>query len=157
MSNEPIADTTVVETLLRHLEESKQHLLDAVSQVTAQEFAWEAPGGDSIRRTLEKAADDLTFFYGWLVTRARGLRPIPCLHSAEFSSVLEASIGLQVAHRRLVGMLHDLHPDELDHLVGEEGKELLSLGRVLELAAQHWRDTAARSGALRQAFRERQP
>ena len=157
MSDQSAAAAQAVETVLRNMEEAKQHLLDTVAQVMDQEFAWQAPAGGSIKETLEKAADDLTFFYGWLVTRARGLRPIPCLHTAEFLSIREASIGLQVAHRRLASMLHDLRPEELECLLSDEGKEPLSLGRILEMAAQNYRDCAARVQDLRRTFQETQP
>ncbi len=147
-------ELTLVETLLRSLEESKQRLLDALTPLTDQEFAWQGPAGGSIKGTLEKAADDLTFFYGWLVTRVRGLRPIPCLRTAEFFSLREAAVGLQVAHRRLVNMLHDLRPEELERHVEGQDQQPLSLARILEMAAQHYQDCTARVEALRQAFRE---
>jgi hypothetical protein len=154
MNDNPVSSVQAVEALLRSLEEAKQHLLDIVAQLTDQEFAWQTPAGDSVQETLEKASDDLAFSYAWLVTRVRGLRPIPCLRSAEFSSIQEASMSLQVAHLRLGNMLHDLQPQELGHLAEQEEAEPLSLGHILEMAVQHYRDWAARVEDLRQAFRE---
>jgi len=148
-------EAQAVETLLRHLEEGQQHLLDVVAQVTDQEFAWQA-GGDSIKQTLEKAADDINFLYGWLVTRARGLPPIPCLHPADFLSIREAAVALQIAHRRFTGRLHDLRPEELETMVGDEGQEPLSLREVLERAATHYRQRAEAVQRLRQAFQGRE-
>ena len=143
-----------IEPLLRDLEEGKQRLLDAVAQVTEAEFAWQPPQGDSIKRTLEKAADDVNFHYGWLVTRVRGLRPIPCLQPADFLSIREASISLQVVHRRFANLLHDLRPEELERTVNDEGQEPLTLRGVLEQAAAHYRQRAAAVERLRQAFQE---
>jgi hypothetical protein len=157
MRDQPPGETEAVEALLRDLEEAKQRLLDIVAQVTDQEFVWQSPAGDSIKQTLEKAADDINFFYGWLVTRARGLAPIPCLQPADFLSIREAAVVLQVVHRRFANRLHDLRPEELETIVSDEGLEPRSLREVLAGAAAHYRQRAEAVQRLRQAFREAQP
>lgn len=154
MTHEGPATVQAVEALFRDLEDAKQRLLAVVALVTEEEFAWPPPEGDSIQRTLEKAADDVNFFYGWLVTRIRGLPPIPCLHPADFLSLREASTALQVVHRRFSNMLHDLRPEELERTVSDEGEEPLSLRSILELAAAHYRQRAEQVERLRQAFKE---
>ena len=77
MTDQPQAGNKAIEALLRDLEEAKEGLFGVVSQVTDPEFAWEPPAGDSIKQTLDKTANDISFFYGWLVIRVRGLPLFP--------------------------------------------------------------------------------
>jgi len=150
------ADSQAVEPLLRDIEEAKQALLDACAQVTDEEFAWEMPQGQSIKGALEKAADDINFFYAMLVARALGLPPLPCLRNAEFLSIREAIMAIQVVHRRFTNLLHDLRPEALARTAQAQSGSMVSLRRVLEMTAQHYRSQAVQVQRLRDSFLEAQ-
>lgn len=154
MNEETAAETRAVEALLRDIEEAKQALLDACAQVTDEEFNWNLPQGQSIKGTLEKTADDINFFYATLIARALGLPPIPCLRNADFLSIREAIMALQVVHRRLTNLLHDLRPEDLAKTAEAESGAMISLRQALGMTANHYRSQAAQVGRLREAFRE---
>ena len=154
MSEEAMAGTEAVEPPLRDIEEAKQALIDACAQVSDEEFTWAPPQGHSIRATLEKAADEVSFFYATLIARARGRPPLPCMQSADFLSIREAVIALQVVHRRFSNLLHDLRPQDLARTAQAESGATVSLRQALEMAAQHYRSQAAQVQRLRAAFQE---
>ena len=58
--------------------------------------------------------DEVNFYYGRLVARALNLPQPPCMANADFMSLREAAMSLQVAHRRFGNLLHDVLPDDLD-------------------------------------------
>lgn len=157
MDEEVAADIRAVEALLQDIEEAKQALLDACAQVTDEEFDWKLPQGQSIKGTLEKTVDDINFFYATLIARALGLPPIPCLRNADFLSIREAVIALQVVHRRLTNPLHDLRPEDLAKTAQVESGAMISLRQALEMTANHYRSQTAQVQRLREAFQEAQP
>ena len=61
---------------------------------------------------------------------------------------------LQITHRRFANLLHDLRPEELERTVSNEDQEPLSLRRVLEMAASHYRQQTEALESLRQTFKE---
>ncbi|MFQ6019891.1 MAG: DinB family protein [Dehalococcoidia bacterium] len=141
--------------ILRDLEEAQQRFMMMVTQVTDAEFAWQPPDGDSIKRTLERAADEVNFGYGRLVARMLELASTACIPTAEFLSSREASVALQVAYRRFVNLLHDLRPQDLDRTV-EDGPRTANLRGALATAAQHYRRQAKQVERLRAAWEEAQ-
>ena len=151
MREDSVADAGLLHSLLQGLEEAKQRLVDTMTQVTDEEFEWQGPDGQSIRQVLEKAVDDVNFFYGWLVGRVRGRPPLPCIQPADFLSIREAMMGLQVAHRRFTNQLHDLTPADLERTATHEEAGTFSLHQVLEMATEHYLQRAQQVEHLRRA------
>lgn len=113
--------------------------MEAVEQVAPEEFERERQGGDSVKRTLERAVDDVNFYYGRLVAKAMSLPQPPYMETATFSSLREAMISLQLAHRRFSNLLHDLRGEDLNRRTGLESASEFTLGQVLETAAAHYK------------------
>jgi hypothetical protein len=88
---------------------------------------------------LERTVDDLNFYYGRLAARALSLPQPPCMQRAEFMSLREATISLQVAHRRFSNLLHDLIPRDLERTAVDQEHGTYTLKQVLEMAAAHYR------------------
>ncbi len=128
-----------MEDLLRRLEEARLDLMDALGACASHQFQREGADGESIKRALERTADDLNFYYGRLVARAISLPQPPCLQGAEFASLREATVSLQVAHRRFANLLHDLTPADLERAATEGKQGPYTLRQVLELTAAHYR------------------
>lgn len=156
MSEGDVAEVAAVTALLRDLEEAQQRLMAAVEQVTDAEFAWQPQQGDSIKRTLERAADEVNFGYGRPAARILGLASTACTAAAEFLSIREAAIALQVAYRRFANLLHDLRPQDLQRATGQDDPQAADLGGVLASAAQHYRQRAEQVERLRSAWSEAQ-
>ncbi len=136
---EKATPTTELEDLLRRLEEARQALMAALEACDPDHFDREITDAGSIKRALERTSDDLNFYYGRLVARAISLPQPPCLQTAEFGSLREASVALQVAHRRFGNLLHDLVPADLERAAEDPGHGSHTLRQVLEMAAAHYR------------------
>lgn len=127
-----------VEELLKRLEEARASLTAALEDAGPDQFAVETNGGKSIKRTLERTADDLNFYYGRLVGRAMALPQPPCLQKAEFSSLREATTSLQVAHRRFANLLHDLIPSDLERQASDPELGSYTMRQILKMATAHY-------------------
>ena len=132
------APTLEVEELLRRLEDARSSLTTVLKDAEPIQFAPEADGGESLKRTLERTADDLNFYYGRLVARAMSLPQPPCLQKADFSSLREATMSLQVAHRRFANLLHDLVSGDLDRQASDPELGSYTMRQILEMATAHY-------------------
>ncbi len=142
--------STVAEELdgvLGRLQEGLETLMEAIEEATPEEFGRERQGGDSAKRILERAVDDVNFYYGRLVAKAVSLPP-PYMETADFSSLREAMMSLQLAHRRFSNLLHDLRAEDLNRRTGPGSTSEYTLGQVLETAAAHY---ALRAEQIRNA------
>jgi hypothetical protein len=90
-----------------------------------------------VKRTLERAVDEVNFYYGGLAARALNLPQPPCISSADFMSLREASMSLQVAHRRFGNLLHNVIPDDLERTAGDDHASY-TLKQILEMAVAHY-------------------
>ncbi|HEU4759084.1 MAG TPA: DinB family protein [Dehalococcoidia bacterium] len=139
MTEEVSSPATEMEGILRRLEEARQALMTAVEGCEAEHFEWEAAEEESVKRVLERTSDDLNFYYGRLAARAVSLPQPPCLLTAEFGSLREAAVALQVAHRRFTNLLHDLVPGDLEREAKDPEHGSYTLRQVLEMAAAQYR------------------
>lgn len=139
MADEASAPANDLEGLLRKLEEAKEALLAAIAEADAERFEQQSAEGESIKLVLERTGDDLNFYYGRLIAQAVSLPQPPCLPTADFLSLREAAMALQVAHRRLTNLLHDLVPADLEREATDEEHGPYTLRQLLELAAAHYR------------------
>jgi hypothetical protein len=128
-----------MEGILGRLQEGLETLTEAIEEATPEEFGRERQGGDSAKRVLERAVDDVNLYYGRLVAKAVSLPPPPYMETADFSSPREAMMSLQLAHRRFSDLLHDLRAEDLNRRTGLESTSEYTLGQVLETAAAHYR------------------
>ena len=134
--------STVVEELegiLSRLQEGLASLVEAIEEAAPDEFERDRRGGDSVKRVLERAVDDVNFYYGRLVAKAVSLPQPPYMESANFSSLREATTSLQLAHRRFSNLLHDLREEDLSRKTRLESTSDYTLRQVLEMAAAHYR------------------
>jgi hypothetical protein len=129
--------TAELEDLLGRLEAARSELIERVEECTPDTFAKPRADGESIKKTLERAVDEVNFYYGLLVSRALNLPQPPCMSSADFSSIREAAMSLQVAHRRFGNLLHDLIPEDLER-TAEDEHATYTLRQVLEMAVAHY-------------------
>jgi hypothetical protein len=136
-----------LEDILKRLEAEKAALVEMVEASTADAFAKERPNGESVKHTLERTVDEVNFYYGRLVSTALNLPQPPCMGSADFSSIREAAMSLQVAHRRFGNLLHDLIPEDLERTTQDE-HATYTLRQVLEMAAAHYKRRAQQLKAL---------
>lgn len=132
------AATLEAEDLLRRLEDARSSLTAVLKDAEPNQFAAEADGGESLKRALERTADDLNFYYGRLVARAMSLPQPPCLQKADFSSLREATTALQVAHRRFANLLHDLIPNDLERQASDPELGSYTMRQILEMATAHY-------------------
>jgi hypothetical protein len=140
----PSAD---LDDILKRLEAAKGGLVDAIQSCPAEAFPKERAGGESIKKTLERAVDEINFYYGRLVSQALKLPQPPCMSTADFSSIREAAMSLQVAHRRFGNLLHDLIPEDLDR-TAEDEHATYTLRQVLEMAIAHYNRRSQQLGEL---------
>lgn len=138
MAESTPAPALEVDKLLLRLEESRASLVQALKGFDPSRFANEAGDGESLKRALERTADDVNFYYGRLVARAMSLPQPPCLQRADFSSLREATISLQVAHRRFANLLHDLVASDLERKAVDMELGNYTLRQILEMAAAHY-------------------
>lgn len=126
-----------LEDLLKRLESARAALMEAVEASDPERFSDENPDGESVKRVLERAVDEVNFYYGRLVARALNLPQPPCMSGADFMSLREASMSLQVAHRRFGNLLHDVIPEDLAKTAEDEHASY-TLKQVLEMAVAHY-------------------
>ena len=139
MTEETFAVVEEVEGILSRLQEGLEALMEAIEQAACEEFEPDGEGGDSVKRILERAADDVNFYYGRLVAKAVSLPQPPYLESANFASLREATVSLHLAHRRFSNLLHDLRGEDLNRKANLESTSDYTLRQVLETAAAHYR------------------
>jgi hypothetical protein len=130
--------TAEVEELLRRLDEARLALASELEGADAAKFAAEPAEGESIKRMLERTVDDLNFYYGRLVARAMRLPQPPCLTKADFGSLREATMSLQVAHRRFSNLLHDLISGDLEKKASDPELGSYTMRQILEMAVAHY-------------------
>ena len=139
MSEETSTVVEELEGILGRLQEGLEALMEAIEEAAPEEFGQERQGGDSAKRVLERAVDDVNFYYGRLVAKAVSLPQPPYMETANFSSLREAMMALQLAHRRFSNLLHDLRGEDLSRRTRLESTSEYTLGQVLETAAAHYR------------------
>ncbi len=127
-----------VEKLLLRLDEARTSLVQALKGCDPSGFANETGDGESLKRTLERTTDDVNFYYGRLVARAMSLPQPPCLQRADYSSLREATVSLQVAHRRFSNLLHDLVASDLERKAADPELGNYTLHQILEMATAHY-------------------
>ena len=149
MSDETSIAIGDLEDLLGRLQGGHQALADAVEIAAPEDFERENEEGESVKRILERTADDVNFYYGSLVAGAVSLPQPPFMKAAEFSSLHEAKMSLQVAHRRFFNLLHDLTAEDLNRRASLESTVDYTLRQVLETAAAHYRLRARQLRNLR--------
>lgn len=144
-----------LEDVLRRIDESKAGLVQALESTDPSLFEAENSEGESIRHAVQRATDEVNFYYGRLVAQALTLPQPPCLTRADYGSLREGVMALQVAHRRFTNLLHDLAPDDLDRMAEDPEYGSYSLLQILELAAAQY---AMRAQQIQQlAAHARQP
>ena len=126
-----------LEDILKRLESARTMLMEAVEASDPTRFEEENSEGESIKRTLERAVDEVNFYYGGLVARALNLPQPPCMSSADFMSLREASMALQVAHRRFGNLLHDVVAEDLEK-TAQDDHASYTLKQILEMAIAHY-------------------
>ncbi len=139
MSEESTTVVADLEGILSRLQEGAEALMAVIEKAAPEEFEGGGQGGDSVRRILERAADDVNFYYGRLVAKAVSLPQPPYMESADFPSLREATTSLQLAHRRFSNLLHDLREEDLNRRARLESTSDFTLRQVLETAAAHYR------------------
>lgn len=127
-----------VEELLRRLTEASEAFVEALKQLDPSQFEVEPNDGASIKRSLERTVDDLNFYYGQLTARCLNLPQPPCLGRSDFSSLREATMAVQVAHRRYTNLLHDILPEDLDKTTTDEQQATYTLRQLIEMTAAHY-------------------
>jgi hypothetical protein len=127
-----------VDKLLRRLAEANTSLVQALKDCDPSLFSVETGDGESLKRTLNRTSDDVNFYYGRLVARARSLPQPPCIQRADFSSLREATASIQVAHRRFSNLLHDLVGSDLERKVEDPELGSYTLRQILEMATAHY-------------------
>lgn len=133
-----------LESLLKRLEASRGALMDALETCDPDIFAAKSGEDESLKRTLERTADEINFYYGGLTARALGLPQPPYMEKSEFMSLREAKISIQVTHRRFTNLLHDVLPADLKRTATDAGGAgTYTLRQVLEMAAAQYRLRAA--------------
>ena len=138
MSDETSVAIGDLEALLGRLQGGHQALVDALTEAAPEDFERETEEGESVKRILERTADDVNFYYGRLVARAMSLPQPPCLQRTDFSSLREATVSLQVAHRRFANLLHDLVGSDLERKAEDPELGTYTLRQVLEMATAHY-------------------
>lgn len=133
------APQSELDDLLRRLELARQELVESLNAIDGAQFERQDGDGESIKTVLERTADDVNFYYGRLAAQALNLPQPPCMHKSEFMSLREATLSIQVAHRRFSNLLHDLVPADLDKVASGEDHGGYTLRQVLEMAAAQYR------------------
>ncbi len=137
MTNDP-PHSRELDEILGRLEEARAGFVEALGKCDAGLFKARPAETDPLKRLLERTADDLNFYYGRLAARALSLPQPPCLQRADFSSLREATMALQVAHRRFSNLLHDLDPADLERVAQDEEHGAHTLRQVLEMATAQY-------------------
>ena len=127
-----------LEDILRRLEHEKGVLVAALAGADNAQFADQGAEDESIKYSLERTADEVNFYYGRLAARALNLPQPPCMVRADFGSLREGTMALQVAHRRFTNLLHDLLPADLEKSTNDAQLGAFTLRQVLEMAAAQY-------------------
>lgn len=127
-----------LEDILTRLESAKAALIDALESANPKSFESTNEEGETLKRLIERTADDVNFYYGRLAARALNLPQPPCMQRAEFGSLREGLMSLQVAHRRFTNLLHDVVPDDLEKVAADPELGTYTLRQILELAAAQY-------------------
>jgi len=138
MTQEETISHAELDDILTRLDSSKGALIAVLEASDPEKFNKESPDGETVKHSLERTADDINFYYGRLVARALNLPQPPCLQGAEFGSLIEGTMALQVAHRRFTNLLHDLVPGDLDKVAEEPELGRYTLRQLLEMAAAQY-------------------
>jgi hypothetical protein len=136
--------TTEFEGILLRLEQSRSDLVQAIEAVDPSRFDGE--DDESPARRLERTVDDVNFYYGLLAARALNLPQPPFLPRADFGTPLEGVAALDVAHRRLTTLLHDVTESDLERRAEGPDQGTYTLRQILEMAIGHY---AMRRGQIR--------
>lgn len=155
MSEETPTAIEETEALLNRLQEAHRTLMKAITEAAPQQFERENREGDSIKRILERSADDVNFYYGRLVARAVSLPQPPDIETADFGSLEEAKASLQMAHRHLSKLLHDLTAADLDRKTRLESTADYTLRQVLEMAVAHYKLRTDQLNSIRKERRKK--
>jgi hypothetical protein len=139
VSDERPTATAELKGLLSRLQEAQRALMKAVAEAAPERFERSIAEGDSIKRILERSADDVNFYYGRLVAQALSLPQPPGMETADFGSLAEAKASLLLAHRRFSRLLHDLTVADLKRKTRLESTAEYTLRQVLETAVAHYR------------------
>ncbi len=155
MSEETPTAIEETEALLNRLQEAHRTLMKAITEAAPEQFERENREGDSIKRILERSADDVNFYYGRLVARAVSLPQPPDIETADFGSLEEAKASLQMAHRHLSKLLHDLTAADLDRKTRLESTADYTLRQVLEMAVAHYKLRTDQLNSIRKERRKK--
>ncbi len=155
MSEETPTAIEETEALLNRLQEAHQTLMKAITEAAPQQFERENREGDSIKRILERSADDVNFYYGRLVARAVSLPQPPDIETADLGSLEEAKAIVQMAHRHLSKLLHDLTAADLDRKTRLESTANYTLRQVLEMAVAHYKLRTDQLNSIRKERRKK--
>jgi hypothetical protein len=139
MSEETSTVIEELEGILSRVQEGLEAVMEAIDEASPGKFERDRQGGNSVKRILERAVDDVNFYYGRLVAKAVSLPQPPYMESANFSSLREATTSLQLAHHRFSNLLHDLRVEDLNRKTRLESTSDYTLRQVLETTAAHYR------------------
>lgn len=139
MSDETSTATKEVDALLNRFHEAQQALMRAIAEAAPDQFERAEEEDGSVKRILERSADEVNFYYGRLVAQALSLPQPPGMETAAFQSLEEARVSLQVAHKRFSNLLHDLTAEDLERKAKLEGTAEYTLRQVLETAVAHYK------------------
>jgi hypothetical protein len=147
--SDPAANSHEMEELVKRLQDSYRALTRAIGKLTADDYAKENAEGDSIRQILERAVDDVHFYYGKLIAGAVSLPQPPELKPAELATAEQAKAAVQAAHRSVSRLLNDLHDEDLERKTKLGSTAEYTLRQVLETATAHYRLRSEQLAALR--------
>ena len=139
MSEETSTATKEVDALLNRLQQAQKGLMRTTAEAAPARFESSEEEGDSVKRILERSADEVNFYYGRLVAQALSLPQPPGMETAAFQSLEEAKASLQVAHKRFSNLLHDLTANDLERKTRLESTAEYTLRQVLETAVAHYK------------------
>jgi hypothetical protein len=142
------AERSELEDILRRIEESKGAFVAALEGSDKDQFESAGEDGESVKLTSQRAADEINFYYGRLVSRALNLPQPPMLTRADFGSPREAVAALQIAHGTFTKLLHDLVPEDLDKVADDPELGTYTLKQILELASAQYAMRAQQVGRL---------
>ncbi len=139
MSDETTTATTEVDAQLNRFHEAQQALMRAITETAPDQFERTDEEDGSVKRILERSANEVNFYYGRLVAQALSLPQPPGMETAAFQSLEEAKVSLQVAHKRFSNLLHDLTAEDLERKTRLEGTAEYTLRQVLETSVAHYK------------------
>ncbi len=139
MSDDTSTATKEVDALLNRFHEAQQALMGAITETTPDQFESTEEEDGSVKRILERSANEVNFYYGRLVAQALSLPQPPGMETAAFQSLEEAKVSLQVAHKRFSNLLHDMTAEDLERKTRLEGTAEYTLRQVLETAVAHYK------------------